>query len=133
MQDSETSVSTQLDPAERQRTFLFRAVVMALLIAGVLTLLGSLLNLVAALTPSLASPTSWLDFASNLVMGSLLIFCSRLVKRGKFAALWVFIGTLALNVTILLVTSRSLNDGILLVGALVIWQMIILKKNKQLA
>ncbi len=133
MQENETPVSPQFDPAERQRTFLFRTVNLALLIAGVLSLLMAVLNVIAALSPSLASPTSWLDFASNLVMGGLLIFCSRLVKRGKFVALWVFIGTLALNVTILLATSRSLNDGILLVGALVIWQMLILKKNKQLA
>lgn len=133
MQENETPLQPPVDPAARQKTFLFRTVHMVLLIAGVLTLLGGFLNLIAALSPALASPTSWLDFAANVVTGALLIVCSRLAKQGKFAVLWLFIGTLALNVTVKLATGRTLDDGILLVGALVIWQMLILKKNKQLA
>lgn len=133
MQENETPPVTDEKPANKQKYNVRITLIRLLVIAGVVSIGAGLLNLIAALSPSLAQETSLMDGLFNISMGVLLYLCSRFLKKGKSLVIWLFGAAILFNLGFNYSTGRGINYLIAVVGVFVLWQLFELKKNKELA
>jgi hypothetical protein len=69
----------------------------------------------------------------NMVLGVLTFICSRMLKNGKVLAIWLYSATILLNVAYEISMGHKLPYFSILFGAIITWQLLILKKKWKLS
>lgn len=132
MSENEIPPAKNITPDDSTRSRLFLTLIRVMVIAGVLSVAAGVINLFAALTPSLAPETSLADGLFNISMGVLLVICSRLLTKGKALAIWLFGTTILYSIGYSYAIGRGINYLIALASAFIIWQLLSLKKKGEL-
>ena len=112
-------------PVLKKSTF-----VLALAIFGVFSSLAGIISLATAIT--LASDASMPGFANVMLtdavyefsLAALIFASSRAFSRGKILAVWLYTGSIVLDLLYSMVTGNPLNYVFIGFGLLLIWQIL---------
>jgi hypothetical protein len=112
-------------PVLKKSTF-----VLALAIFGVFSSLAGIISLATAIT--LASEASMPGFANVMLtdavyefsLAALIFASSRAFSRGKILAVWLYVGSIILDLLYNMVTGNPLNYVFMGFGLLLIWQIL---------
>jgi lysylphosphatidylglycerol synthetase-like protein (DUF2156 family) len=110
----------------------FKSYVTILTVMGVLGVLAGLINLFGAMASGF-SKVRLADVIFNVVFGILIFICSRVLAKGKVAAIWLFSGCILLSIIYGFAMGRGFNFVIAGLGSLCIWQLFTLKKHGELS
>jgi len=114
------------------------AFVLALAIFGVFSGLAGLISLATAITlssgASLVSPadTLLIDAVYEFTLSALIFASSRAFAKGKILSVWLYGGSIALDVLYNMATGNSLNYVFIGFGLFLIWQILSFKDKLQL-
>ena len=115
------------------------AFVLALAIFGVFSGLAGIISLATAITfsadPSTSSLASTLliDAVYEFTLSALIFASSRAFSKGRILSVWLYGGSIALDVLYNVVTGNSLNYVFIVFGLLLIWQILSFKDKLELA
>ena len=125
---------THLLPVVKRSTFViaFAAFGVASILAGLVNSLSANLWLSKASTPSFVN-ASQIDGAYNFVLGLLIIASSVALVRGRMLALWLYGGSILLDICFNLIMGYPLNYLFIGFGLLMLWQTTIYKGTLRLS
>ena len=109
----------------------YQAITFVLLISGILGILVGLLSLVSMLIEGFTL-TSMSDTFINLAVGSLTVYCWRLMKTGKSRVILVFFATIVISLIHSFVMGRGFNFFAAGFGAIILLQLVVFLRSREL-
>jgi len=114
------------EPVLKKSTFVF-----ALAIFGVFSALAGIMSLVTAIM--LPSDTSlWTDAVYGFSLAALIFASARTFTRGKILSVWLYGGSILLDILYNLATGNPLNYLFIGFGLLLVWQILKFRNRLEL-
>jgi hypothetical protein len=115
------------EPVLKKSTFVF-----ALAIFGVFSALAGIMSLATAIM--LPSDTSlWTDAVYGFSLAALIFASARTFTRGKILSVWLYGGSILLDILYNLATGNPLNYLFIGFGLLLVWQILKFRNRLELA
>jgi|SRR5215207_3677065 len=115
------------EPVLKKSTFVF-----ALAIFGVFSALAGIISFATAIT--LSSDTSlWTDAVYGFSLAALIFASARTFTQGKILAVWLYGGSILLDILYNLATGNPLNYLFIGFGLLLVWQILKFRNRLELA
>ena len=115
------------EPVLKKSTFVF-----ALAIFGVFSALAGIISFATAIT--LSSDTSlWTDAVYGFSLAALIFASARIFTQGKILAVWLYGGSILLDILYNLATGNPLNYLFIGFGLLLVWQILKFRNRLELA
>lgn len=101
-------------------------------LAGIISL-GSAITLASATTLSSFADTMMIDAVYEFTLAALIFASSRAFSKGKILSVWLYSGSIVLDVLYNIVTGNPLNFVFIGFGLLLIWQILRSRDRLELA
>ena len=115
------------EPVLKKSTFVF-----ALAIFGVFSALAGIISLATAIMFS-SDASLWTDAVYEFSLAALIFASSRTFTRGKILCVWLYGGSILLDILYNLATGNPLNYLFIAYGLLLVWQILKFRNRLELA
>jgi hypothetical protein len=115
-----------------EKSKLLKSLVNALDYLSVAGFIVGMLNFVFAKATNFSSDRV-ADLIFNIVAPLLFFICSRILARGKVLSIWIMGGCILLSIVYGFAAGRSVGFGIAILGAVLVSQLLTLKKRGELS